>query len=54
MSNLPVDILLYALIAAGLKPGKALGAELERLERAWIESGFALDRKALLGMVRLG
>ncbi|HWA19784.1 MAG TPA: CCA tRNA nucleotidyltransferase [Devosia sp.] len=36
------------LIAAGIKPGKALGAELERLERLWIESGFALDRNALM------
>lgn len=40
------------LIQAGLKPGRALGLELERLERAWIDSGFALDRQALLGMVR--
>ncbi len=40
------------LIVAGLKPGKALGIELERLERAWIDSGFALDRQALLAMVR--
>lgn len=40
------------LIAAGLKPGPALGAELERLERAWIEGGFTLDRDALLGMAR--
>jgi poly(A) polymerase len=36
------------LIAAGIKPGKGLGAELERLERLWIESGFALDRDALM------
>ncbi len=43
-----------ALIEAGLKPGRALGAELERLEREWIESGFALDRKALLALVRPG
>lgn len=40
------------LIAAGLKPGPALGAELERLERAWIEGGFTLDRETLLGMTR--
>jgi poly(A) polymerase len=40
------------LIGHGLKPGKALGAELERLERTWIESGFTLDRQALLGLVR--
>jgi len=36
------------LIAAGLKPGPALGAELERLERLWIEGGFTLDRDALV------
>lgn len=40
------------LIAAGLKPGPALGAELERLERAWIEGGFTLDRNALLSMAK--
>lgn len=40
------------LIGVGMKAGPELGVELERLERAWIESGFALDRKALLGMVR--
>lgn len=40
------------LIAAGLSPGKALGEELERLERKWIESGFKLDRATLLGWVR--
>jgi poly(A) polymerase len=40
------------LIAAGLKPGPVLGAELERLERAWIEGGFTLDRDALLRMAK--
>lgn len=40
------------LIAVGLKPGPVLGAELERLERAWIEAGFVLDRDALLEMVK--
>jgi poly(A) polymerase len=40
------------LIARGLRPGPALGAELERLERLWIESGFALDQSALLGELR--
>jgi len=38
------------LIAAGLQPGPALGAELERLERLWVEGGFTLDREALLAM----
>ncbi|MGN6488302.1 MAG: CCA tRNA nucleotidyltransferase [Devosia sp.] len=40
------------LLKAGLAPGPGLGAELERLEGAWIESGFTLDRDALLGMLR--
>jgi poly(A) polymerase len=40
------------LIARGLKPGPGLGAELERLERKWIESGFTLDQSALLGELR--
>lgn len=38
------------LVGLGMVPGRELGVELERLERAWIESGFALDRQALLGM----
>lgn len=38
------------LVSLGMAPGRDLGVELERLERAWIESGFALDRQALLGM----
>jgi poly(A) polymerase len=41
------------LVTAGMAPGRELGVELERLERAWIESGFALDREALLGMASL-
>jgi poly(A) polymerase len=40
------------LIKLGYKPGPALGAELDRLERKWIESSFALDRTALLASVR--
>jgi poly(A) polymerase len=40
------------LMKVGLAPGPALGAELERLERAWIESGFTLDRDALLATLR--
>lgn len=39
------------LIAAGFRPGPHLGAELERLEQAWVESGFALDRWQLLDRV---
>jgi poly(A) polymerase len=40
------------LVAAGVKPGKALGTQLERLERKWIASGFALDRTALLAEIK--
>lgn len=36
------------LVRLGMRPGKALGAELDRLEQLWIASGFALDREALL------
>lgn len=36
------------LIGLGFEPGPALGVELQRLERLWIESAFALDREALL------
>lgn len=39
------------LVRLGMRPGKALGAELDRLEQLWIESGFALDRDALLANV---
>lgn len=41
------------LLGLGMLPGRGLGLELERLERAWIESDFTLDRQALLGMARL-
>lgn len=40
------------LIALGLAPGRAVGLELARLEAAWIDSGFALDRAQLVGMAR--
>jgi poly(A) polymerase len=40
------------LLAAGYSPGPALGAELESLERVWIEGGFALDREALLELAK--
>lgn len=36
------------LVRLGMRPGKALGMELDRLEQLWIESGFTLDRDALL------
>ena len=40
------------LIAAGMRPGPQLGAELERLESSWIASEFRLDRAALLADIR--
>ena len=40
------------LIAAGFARGPELGALLERLERAWVDSGFTLDRQALLDLAR--
>jgi poly(A) polymerase len=39
------------LLAHGFAPGPALGAELARLERLWIDSGFNLDRSALLAAI---
>ena len=36
----------------GMMPGPALGQELARLERAWIDSGFALGKAELLTLVR--
>lgn len=40
------------LIAKGMKPGPALGAELDRLEQKWIASNFELDRAQLLADAR--
>ncbi|MEQ8446119.1 MAG: CCA tRNA nucleotidyltransferase [Pelagibacterium sp.] len=40
------------LVSAGYVPGPAVGAELQRLENLWIESGFSLDRTALLALAR--
>jgi poly(A) polymerase len=40
------------LLALGLTPGPQVGFELGRLERLWIESGFALDREALIKLVK--
>lgn len=40
------------LIEAGFDRGPELGALLQRLERAWVDSGFALDRRALLDLAR--
>ncbi len=36
------------LLGAGHAPGPTLGALLESLEASWVESGFALDRDALM------
>jgi poly(A) polymerase len=40
------------LIRLGMRQGKELGRELERLEQLWIESGFSLDRAELLDAAR--
>jgi poly(A) polymerase len=39
------------LIGAGQKPGPELGQTLRRLEAEWIDSGFTLDRDALLDAI---
>ncbi|MGE0585712.1 MAG: CCA tRNA nucleotidyltransferase [Flavobacteriaceae bacterium] len=39
------------LVKTGLKAGPAIGETLERLEKAWVESGFKLTRDELLAMV---
>lgn len=41
----------HDLVGLGIKPGPRLGQELARMERAWIDSGFALGKPALLAMV---
>ena len=42
----------HDLAGLGMVPGPALGQELARLERAWIDSGFALGKAELLTLVR--
>ena len=49
----PFPVTGHDLAGLGLAPGPALGQELARLERAWIESGFALGKGELLALVRL-
>lgn len=39
------------LTQRGMRPGPELGAELARLERAWIESGFTLEKADLLALL---
>lgn len=41
------------LLRKGMPAGRAVGQELARLESAWIESGFTLDRETLLGKIRV-
>ena len=40
------------LIDLGMSPGPALGKALEQLEHDWVESGFTLDRRALLELAK--
>lgn len=40
------------LMQRGMKPGPKIGAELDRLEKKWIQSGFTLDRNALLSSLQ--
>jgi len=40
------------LMAIGMVPGPDLGNVLERLEQHWVESGFTLDRSALLELAK--
>ncbi|MEM9782498.1 MAG: CCA tRNA nucleotidyltransferase [Pseudomonadota bacterium] len=43
-----IPIAAADLVASGIRPGPKLGEALAAAERAWIESGFALDKSALL------
>ncbi len=40
------------LLQKGMRPGPRIGAELDRLEQKWIQSGFKLDRNALLSILQ--
>lgn len=42
----------HDLAGLGMKPGPALGAELKRLERLWIDSDFSLGKVELLALAR--
>lgn len=48
----PLPVSGHDLAGLGLMPGPAMGQELARLERAWIESGFALGKGELLALVK--
>lgn len=39
------------LLQRGMRPGPKIGVELDRLEKKWIQSGFKLDRNALLSIL---
>lgn len=47
----PFPVTGHDLIVSGVVPGPALGATLARLERAWIDSGFALEQTDLLALL---
>ncbi len=40
------------LLQRGMRPGPKIGAELDRLEKKWIQSGFKMDRNALLSILQ--
>lgn len=48
----PFPLSGHDLAGLGMLPGPALGAELKRLERLWIDSGFALEKAELLRLAR--
>jgi poly(A) polymerase len=47
----PFPVTGHDLAGLGIAPGPALGQELARLERAWIDSGFTLGKGELLALV---
>ena len=46
----PLPVSGKDLLARGMAAGPELGAALQRLEEKWVESGFSLDREALLDL----
>nr|WP_314258206.1 CCA tRNA nucleotidyltransferase [uncultured Devosia sp.] len=48
----PFPVSGHDLAGLGMTPGPALGQELARLERAWIDSGFALGKPELLTLAK--
>lgn len=47
----PMPVAAKDLIARGMTPGPELGAMLQKLEQAWIDSAFSLSREDLLGRI---